>query len=147
MIKWLEQSPTLVTSIIGLFVFTVLLGLGWLLRSQAKIRFGTSYSIFSLIAAFGVWLFLSHEYGLLKDWRLDFFLKWYAAIVVFLAVWFAIKILSTFFWDFYLFERRSNIRIPFPIRDVFIHEETSKEEAIEGVNRRRIEGFLRHVSI
>ncbi len=45
--------------------------------------------------------------------------------------------------------RRNNIRIPFPIRDVFIHEEVGKEQAIEEMNRRRvrIEELLRRVSI
>jgi CRP-like cAMP-binding protein len=43
--------------------------------------------------------------------------------------------------------RRNNIRIPFPIRDVFIHEEVGKEELLKETNRRRVEEFLRRVSI
>ncbi len=43
--------------------------------------------------------------------------------------------------------RRNNIRIPFPIRDVFIHEEVGKEELLKETNRRRVEEFLRRVNI
>ncbi len=45
--------------------------------------------------------------------------------------------------------RRNGIRIPFPIRDVFIHETADEKLAIEEQNRRRerIEGLLRRVSI
>jgi small-conductance mechanosensitive channel/CRP-like cAMP-binding protein len=43
--------------------------------------------------------------------------------------------------------RRNNIRIPFPIRDVFIHEVVEKTKALEEMNRRRIEDLLRRVSI
>ncbi len=43
--------------------------------------------------------------------------------------------------------RRNGIRIPFPIRDVFIHEEVGKEETLEETNRRRVEEFLRRVGI
>ena len=42
--------------------------------------------------------------------------------------------------------RRRGIKIPFPIRDVFIHEDV-KREAIEEMNIKRVEGFLRRVSV
>jgi small-conductance mechanosensitive channel/CRP-like cAMP-binding protein len=42
--------------------------------------------------------------------------------------------------------RRRGIKIPFPIRDVFVHEEIRKE-AVEEMNLKRVEGFLRQVSI
>jgi len=117
MIEWLRQSPILVTSFIGLFILFVLLGFSWLLRSRFGIKLGIFYNLFSLIVAAGVWLTLNHKYGLLKGWNLAPFLKWYDAIVVFLAVWFGIKILSTLFWDLYLFERRK-IQVPGLLRSV-----------------------------
>lgn len=106
MTTWLEQSPALTTSVISLSVLIALLGFGWLLRSRFRIRLGLFYNVFSLISAVCVWVILNHKYGLLKDWNLVLFLKWYTAIVIFLAVWFSIKILSVFFWDFYLSEHR-----------------------------------------
>jgi len=117
MITWLEQSPTLTVSIISLGLLLTLLGLSWLLRSHTRVRLGTFYNIFSLIAAVGVWLALTHKYGLLKDWDLDSFLRGYSAIVVFLAGWFVIKIFSAFFWDYYLFEHRKT-QVPGLLRNV-----------------------------
>lgn len=43
--------------------------------------------------------------------------------------------------------RRGAIKIPFPIRDVFMHEGAVKERTLNEINRQRIEGFLRRVSI
>lgn len=103
---WLEQSPLLATSLISLFVLIGLLGLGWLLKTRFRIRLGAFYNLFPLVSSICVWVILNHKYGLLKDWNLVGFLKWYTAIVIFLGVWILEKILSVFFWDFYLSERR-----------------------------------------
>ncbi len=124
MITWLEQSPTLTATapISSLCLLLTLLGLNWLLRTYTRVRLGTFYNIFSLIAAFfsfsfGMWLALNHKCGLFKGWDLGSLLIWYTAIVVFLAVWFATKIFSAFFWDYYLFEHRKT-QVPGLLRNV-----------------------------
>jgi small-conductance mechanosensitive channel/CRP-like cAMP-binding protein len=94
-----------------------LLALGWLLRQRTRIRLGAFYNIFCLITAFGVWLALEHKYGLLKGWELDSPLRWYAAVLVFFAGWYLARIFSTFFWDYYLFERRK-MQVPGLLRNV-----------------------------
>jgi small-conductance mechanosensitive channel/CRP-like cAMP-binding protein len=83
-----------------------LLGLGWFLKTRFRIRLGLFYNVFSLITAVGGWVILNHKYGLIKDWNLAVFLKWYIAIIIFLGVLFSIRILSVLFWDLYLLERR-----------------------------------------
>jgi cAMP-binding proteins - catabolite gene activator and regulatory subunit of cAMP-dependent protein kinases len=42
--------------------------------------------------------------------------------------------------------KRSGIKIPFPIHDVFIHEAV-KKEVVEEMNLKKVEGFLRRISI
>lgn len=117
MIEWLWQSPLLITSLIGLFILFLLLGFGWLLRSRFGIKLTVFYNLFALLVSSGVWLTLNHKYGLLRDWSLSPFLRWYDAIVAFLAVWFGIKVLSIFFWDFYLFKRHKR-QVPGLLRSV-----------------------------
>ena len=102
MITWLENSPILFTSLISLFAFVVLLGLGWVVRTRFKIGLGLFYNIFSLFTVIGVWVFLNHKYGLFKNLNLDSFIKWYTAVIVFFAVVFLTKVFSVFFWDYYL---------------------------------------------
>ena len=104
--SWLEQSPVVTTFLISLFVLIGLLGLGWLLKTRFSIKLGAFYNIFCLLSAVCVWVILNHKYGLLKDWNLVLFLKWYTAIVILLAVLFSIRILSVLFWDLYLSEHR-----------------------------------------
>ncbi|MGH7889021.1 MAG: cyclic nucleotide-binding domain-containing protein, partial [Thermodesulfobacteriota bacterium] len=43
--------------------------------------------------------------------------------------------------------RRNGIKIPFPIRDVFIHETAGQSEALHEMDKRKIEHFLRRVTI
>lgn len=91
--------------------------MGWILRSRFRVRLGVFYSVFSFIVAAGVWIALAHKYGSLRGWNLDLFLKWYAAVTVFLAVWFAAKVFSAFFWDFYVVDRRK-MRVPGLLRSI-----------------------------
>jgi small-conductance mechanosensitive channel/CRP-like cAMP-binding protein len=105
------------SSIISLLILIALLGLGWLLRSRTRARFGPFYNIFCIIAAFGLWLILARKHGLLKGWNLDSFLKWYSAVVIFFAGWYLARIFSAFFWDYYLFERRKTL-VPALLRNV-----------------------------
>ena len=117
MITWLENSPILFTSLISLFAFVVLLGLGWVVRTRFKIGLGLFYNIFSLFTVIGVWVFLNHKYGLFKNLNLDSFIKWYTAVIVFFAVVFLTKVFSVFFWDYYLFQYRK-AHVPGLLRSV-----------------------------
>ena len=117
MISWFENSPIFLASTISLFIFLVLIGLGWLLRKRFGIRLGIFYSIFSLFVAIGIWIVLNHKYGLLKNVDLQSFIIWYKAIVAFFAVLFLTKIFSVFFWDYYLFQYRKT-HVPGLLRSV-----------------------------
>lgn len=117
MVKWLEHWPNLNSSIISFFTLIALLGFGWFLRSRTRVRFGPFYSIFCIIVALGLWLILARKHGLLEGWNLDSFLRWYSAVLIFFAGWYLAKILSAFFWDYYLFEHRRTL-VPALLRNV-----------------------------
>lgn len=117
MITWLENSPIFATSLISIFLLFALLILGWILRTRLKISLGLLYNIFSLFAAVGIWILLNHKFGLLKSLDLHSFAKWYAAIIIFFAVLFLIKVFSVFFWDYYLFQYRKT-HVPGLLRSV-----------------------------
>jgi small-conductance mechanosensitive channel/CRP-like cAMP-binding protein len=114
---WFEQSPILASSLISLFVFVVLLLIGWILWSRFRISLGIFYYLFSLFATAWVWFSFNNKYGLFKTWDLDLALKWCTAIVVFFAVWFAARVFSIFLWDFYIHERRK-AQVPGLLRSV-----------------------------
>jgi len=114
---WLEQSPAVSISIVSFCVFVSLLGLGWILRTRLRIKLGVFYNVFALLTAAFVWVNLNHQYGLLREWNLALWLKWYAALVVFLCVWYVTRVASAFFWEFYLWEHR-NTRVPGLLRSV-----------------------------
>src|SRR3972149_11161365 len=97
MVTWLENSPIFGTSLISIFLLFALIALGWILRTRLKISLGLLFNIFSLFAAVGIWILLNHKYGLLKSLGLHSFAKWYAAIIIFFAVIFLIKVFSVFF--------------------------------------------------
>jgi len=117
MITWLENSPIFATSLISIFLLFALLALGWILRTRLKISLGLLYNIYSLFAVVGIWILLNHKYGLLKSLGLHSFAKWYAAIIIFFAVIFLIKVFSVFFWDYYLFQYRKT-HVPGLLRSV-----------------------------
>jgi small-conductance mechanosensitive channel/CRP-like cAMP-binding protein len=117
MITWLENSPIFATSLISIFLLFALLALGWILRTRLKISLGLLYNIYSLFASVGIWILLNHKYGLLKSLGLHSFAKWYAAIIIFFAVIFLIKVFSVFFWDYYLFQYRKT-HVPGLLRSV-----------------------------
>lgn len=117
MITWLEHWSYLNNIIISLFILIVLLGIGWIVRSRTKAGFGPFYNIFSIIAAFSMWVILSRRHGLLKGWNLDPYLKWEDAVLIFIAGWYFARIFSTFFWDYYLFERRKTL-VPALLRNL-----------------------------
>jgi small-conductance mechanosensitive channel/CRP-like cAMP-binding protein len=117
MIALFENSSNFLTSTISLFIFLVLIGFGWLLRTRFKIKLGLSYAIFSIFTSIGIWIALNHRYGLLKNVDLRSFITWYEAIVAFFAVLFITKIFSVFFWDYYLFRYRKT-QVPGLLRSV-----------------------------
>ncbi len=106
MISWFENSPIFLASTISLFIFLALIGLGWSLRKRFGIRLGIFYSIFSLFVAIGIWIVFNQKHGLLKNLDLRSFVIWYEAIITFFSILFLTKILSFFFWDYYLFRFR-----------------------------------------
>ncbi|HEY7535039.1 MAG TPA: mechanosensitive ion channel family protein [Thermodesulfobacteriota bacterium] len=113
----MENSSNFLTSTISLFIFLVLIGFGWLLRTRFKIKLGLSYAIFSIFTSIGIWIVLNYRYGLFKNVDLRSFITWYEAIVAFFAVLFITKIFSVFFWDYYLFRYRKT-QVPGLLRSV-----------------------------
>ncbi len=113
---FLVQSMLSLT-VFSIFIFIILLLIGWLLRAKTPVKTGLFYTFFSFILSTYIWFRLVHADGYFEINEPEAFFRWFLAIVIITGVWIVARIILSFFWEIY-FTKYRKIQVPALLRNL-----------------------------
>lgn len=115
--SFLLQVTFLTPVVASIILFFVLLFIGWLLRTRAKLSIGLFYSFFALVLSVYIWFYLAVQSGYFGNRDMELLSHWFLAVVIFIGVWVGTRIILAFIWNVY-FTKYRKIQVPVLLRNL-----------------------------